>query len=209
MPGRRLCFAAVLTILTVLGTTASAQKNELAGLIGRTFVSNQTIQGATFFNPQVHFGNTLTFEVNYGRRLLRSSVAGLTFEVPTVVNVDEDLNSGTNAVPESYRSFFIAPSARVNLFPETAVSPWVSFGGGWGYFKESSNAVFFGPNLGKTGTSTGVYQVGVGLDVKVLSWLTLRGEARDFNSGVPQLNVDVGKSRQHNFFVGGGVVWHF
>jgi hypothetical protein len=26
---------------------------------------------------------------------------------------------------------------------------------------------------------------------------------------VPQLNVDTGKSRQHNLFVGGGVVWHF
>ena len=39
--------------------------------------------------------------------------------------------------------------------------------------------------------------------------LSLRGEARDFNSGVPQLNVDTGKSRQHNYFVGGGVVWRF
>jgi hypothetical protein len=32
---------------------------------------------------------------------------------------------------------------------------------------------------------------------------------RDFWSGVPQLNVDTGKSRQHNIFGGGGVVWHF
>ena len=37
----------------------------------------------------------------------------------------------------------------------------------------------------------------------------VRGEVRDFYSGVPQLNVDTGKTRQHNYFVGGGVVWHF
>jgi hypothetical protein len=51
--------------------------------------------------------------------------------------------------------------------------------------------------------------MGVGLDVKILKTLSLRGQLRDFYSGVPQLNIDTGKSRQHNLFVGGGVVWHF
>jgi hypothetical protein len=37
----------------------------------------------------------------------------------------------------------------------------------------------------------------------------VRGEARDFWSGVPQLNVDTGKSRQHNYFVAAGIVWRF
>jgi hypothetical protein len=45
--------------------------------------------------------------------------------------------------------------------------------------------------------------------VKIWRNLRLRGEVRDFYTGVPQLNVDTGKSRQHNFFVGGGAVWHF
>ena len=52
-------------------------------------------------------------------------------------------------------------------------------------------------------------QAGVGLDVKLSIDFSLRGEARDFWSGVPDLNVNTGKSRQHNIFVGGGVVWHF
>ena len=51
--------------------------------------------------------------------------------------------------------------------------------------------------------------MGVGLDVRIFNYLTIRGQLRDFNSGVPQLNIDTGKSRQHNLFVGGGVVWHF
>jgi hypothetical protein len=62
---------------------------------------------------------------------------------------------------------------------------------------------------GKTGTSTGVFQIGGGIDVKILPRLSLRGQVRDFFSGIPQLNVDTGKSRQHNLFVGGGVIWHF
>jgi hypothetical protein len=45
--------------------------------------------------------------------------------------------------------------------------------------------------------------------VKLIKKFSLRGEVRDFWSGVPQLNIDTGKSRQHNYLVGGGVVWHF
>lgn len=203
---------AVLATATVLVTGAAAQdKNELAGSIGRTFVSNQGVPGANFFDNEIHFGNGLSFEVAYGRRILGSqdSLVTLTFEVPLVVNPDEDLNFGMNVIPESYSSFFVTPAARVNLFANTAISPWVSFGGGFGHFSESSNLVFFGTNTGQRGTTTGVYQIGAGLDVKVHGKLSLRGEVRDFNSGVPQLNVDTGKSRQHNYFVGGGVVWRF
>jgi hypothetical protein len=52
-------------------------------------------------------------------------------------------------------------------------------------------------------------QGGVGLDVNLLPILSVRGEMRDFYSGAHQLNVDSGKSRQHNYFVGGGVVMLF
>ena len=83
----------------------------------------------------------------------------------------------------------------------------MSAGGGFGYFKENSTLEFGGTNPGETGTTTGIFQVGVGLDVKLFSRLSVRGEARDFFAGVPQLNVDIGKSRQHNFFVGAGVVF--
>ncbi len=38
--------------------------------------------------------------------------------------------------------------------------------------------------------------------------VTLRREGRGFWSGVPQLNVNTGKS-QYNLFAGGGIVWHF
>jgi hypothetical protein len=147
--------------------------------------------------------------VNYTRRLFGTPVYAISGEVPAVFNLDEDLNSGTNVVPKDYKQIFITPSARVNLFPGTAVSPWVSFGGGFGHFSQNSSLVFGGPNPGSSSTS-GVIQGGFGLDVRVLHQFSIRGQVRDFWSGTPNLPLaDTGKSRQHNFFVGGGVVWHF
>ena len=200
-----VCLCAVMTLVA----HAAAQKNELAGLVGRTFISNQGIKGATFLNNEVRFGNGWTFEVNYAHRVLGAGFASVFLELPAVVNVNEKLNTGLNLIPENFKSYFVTPAARLNVLSDTAISPWVSLGGGYGHFSESSTLVFGGPNPGKTGTSTGILQAGVGLDVRTFDRFSLRGEARDFWSGVPQLNVDTGKSRQHNIFVAVGVVWHF
>ena len=187
----------------------AAQKNEVSGILGRTFIADQGIQGAPAYDPNLRFGKGLTFEINYARRFMGTNLWSVAAEVPFVVNVDEDLHAAQNLIPESFSSYFVTPAARVNLFPLTAVSPWVSFGGGFGHFSESSKLQFGGVTPGKTGTTTGVLQAGVGLDVKLTRRFTVRGEARDFWSGVPDLNVTTGKSRQHNIFVGGGIVWHF
>jgi hypothetical protein len=200
---------AVLMAMTILATGAVAQENELTGIIGRTFISDQGVIGAIGTDTVLHSGNGLTFEVNYGHRIWNGGVAALTFEVPFVFNPDEDLHFKQNVIPEGYGSYFITPSVRANLFPSSGVSPWISFGGGFGHFSEKSVLEFGGANPGNTGTSTGVFQMGLGLDVKILKAFSLRGQLRDFNSGVPELNINTGKSRQHNLFVGGGLVWHF
>jgi hypothetical protein len=188
---------------------AAAQKNELSGIIGRTFVSNQGIPGAPTYDPELRFGKGLTFEINYARHVMGGEVLALALEVPFVVDPAQHLHTAQNLVPNQYSSYFVTPAARLNIFPDTAVSPWVSFGGGFGHFSESSTLVFGGTNPGKTGTTTDVLQAGLGLDVKLYKNFSLRGEAREFWSGVPQLNVDTGKSRQYNLFAGGGIVWHF
>ena len=202
---KHLAAATVLAVCLIV-THVSAQQNEVSGLIGRTFISDQGIKGGTFFDNNVHFGKGLTFEVNYARRVLGPGFASLSLEVPVVVNWDEDLASDAVQVPKSFKSYFVTPSARLNVFANSAVSPWVSLGGGIGRFSESSTQV---SGAGKTGTTTGALQVGLGLDVRLVGRFSLRGEVRDFWSGVPQLNVDTGKTRQHNYFVAGGIVWHF
>jgi len=207
---RTLFLTAVLGLLVSLISGAGAQeKNELTGLIGRTIVSDQGVTGTSTPGALLTSGAGWSVEGNYGRRLLDLGIVGLTGEVPLVVNFNEKVHYDLNLVPKDYKSFFVTPSLRANLFPDNGLSPWVSVGGGFGYFKESSSLEFVGPNPGKTGTTTGIFQFGAGLDIKLFSRLSVRGEVRDFFSGVPQLNVDTGKSRQHNFFVGAGVVYHF
>jgi hypothetical protein len=196
---------AVLLAACTLVPHASAQQNELSGLLGRTFISDQGITGGTFFDNNVHFGSGLTFEANYARRVLGAGIASISVEVPFVFNWDEELRSDAVEIPKSLKMYFLTPSARLNIFSESAVSPWVSFGGGFGHFSGGSTL----SGVPTNSTTTGALQAGVGLDVRVFHSFSVRGEARDFWSGVPQLNVDTGKSRQHNYFVAAGIVWRF
>jgi len=199
-----------ITLICPRALAQREQKNELSGLIGRTFVSNQGIVGSTSFDPNVHFGNGLSFEINYARSFLGSDLYSLALEVPFIWNPDQDLHAAPpTPVPQGYASYTVTPSVRVNLFPEVALSPWVSFGGGFAHMSESSKTVFGLPNLTATGTNSGVLQAGAGFDVKLIRSFRVRLAVRDLWSGVPQLNVDTGKTRQHNFLVSGGVVYRF
>src|SRR6266576_2650117 len=142
MSGKRL-WIAVLTVMTMLAASAVAQdeKNELGGALGRTFISNQGIKGATCAYPIIAFGKGRSFDVEYGRRFIVTPVWALTGEVVMMVNHDEDVNGGAylNAVvPTQISELFVTPAARLNLFPTTAVSPWISLGGGFGHIGQSS-----------------------------------------------------------------------
>lgn len=213
MVGKRL-WIAVLFVVATLASSAVAQdeKNELGGILGRTFISDQGIKGANFFNPIIHSGKGLSFEGEYARRFLVTPVFSVSGEVLLMYNGDVDLNAATYpfaVVPIEYKQLFVTPAARLNLFPTTAVSPWISLGGGFGHFSQSSTLLFGGANPGKS-TTGAVIEGGLGLDVKVWRKLSIRGEVRDFWSGVPDFPLaPTGKTRQHNYFLGGGAFWRF
>jgi hypothetical protein len=206
---RQFTIALLAVLVLFCQSGMSQQKNELALSLGRTLVSHQTVPGTNFVGNSIAFGAGLSVEANYSHLVRPGDLASISIEVPVLLNLDEDLNYGRNVIPEGFRSYFVTPSARVTFFPNLPVTPWVSVGGGFGHFGESSKLEFGGANPGKTGSTTGIFQFGVGADVRTWRSFSVRGEARDFYSGVPQLNVSTGKSRQHNFFVGVGVVWHF
>lgn len=210
MPGRRFWVVVLLTM--ALGAVAIAQdeKNEIGGIIGRTFISNQGIQNLP--NAVIAFGKGLSFAGEYARRFRVMPVYSISGEVVAMYNYDQDVNGGVYghpAVPPDIRQLFVTPAARVNLFPTTAVSPWVSFGVGIGHISQNNMLVYGGANPGKSKTSATI-QGGLGLDVLVWRKLSIRGEVRDFWSGEPDFPLaPTGKSRMHNFFVGGGAFWRF
>lgn len=212
MSGNRLGVAA-LVVATIMAASALAQdeKNEVGASIGRTLISDQGI-AAAIPDPIIHSGKGLSFDAEYARRFLVTPVFSVSGEVVLMYNHAVDLNGGAYlfpVVPTQYSELFVTPAARVNLFPTTAVSPWVSLGGGFGHFGESSTLDYGGVNPGKN-TTSGVLEGGLGLDVKVWRRLSMRGEVRDFWSGEPDFPLaPTGKTRQHNYFVGGGLFWRF
>lgn len=183
-------------------------KNELSGSIGHFFISDHHVPGLSFDNVLTS-GHGFTFGLGYGRQLWGNNLASFTVEFPAFFNLDEDVNLKTNVVPRDYSAYFFTPALRVNLFPKTYVSPWISVGGGLGHFTASPKLEFGGTNPGITSKNSGVGQFGAGIDAPIFKSFSLRGEVRDYYSTAPPLNVDLGVSRQHSLFVGGGLVYQF
>ena len=208
MVGRKL-FLAAAVCCSALGIAQAQQSQEFTAIIGRTIVSDHRVVGVSTFDPLLHTGKGISLELNYAHKLKSLELVSFAVEVPVLINFKEQVHFSVNQVPKDYRSFFVTPALRVNLIPQTAISPWISVGGGYGHFSYNSSLEFFGSNPGPGSSNTGIFQIGGGIDVSVFRWAKLRGEVRDFYSGVPDLNVTLDKSRQHNLFVGGGVVFLF
>ena len=214
---RKFSAAAILALLAAV-PGALAQENpyeskdsEISVSIAHTVISDQGVPNAPTVYNTVHFGKGWSFEGNYARRLMSFRWGYLSAEVPVIFNPDEDLNFGLNQVPKQYNSLFITPAARVTLLPGFAFSPWVSFGGGLAHVVASKDLVFSGTNSGHRVNNSGALEAGVGFDTKIpgISLFRLRFEARDIWTGEPPINVTTGRTRQHNYFLGGGPVFRF
>ena len=203
MSAKRL--AVLVVPVLVLVSRALALVNEVSITAGRTFVSTQTVPTTGL---PVHFGNEESVEFNYGRFLKSFKVFGLYAELPVAIYPRMDVNYHLGTTPKDIGALFVTPSVRVNIFSGESVTPWVSVGGGYGRFREAPVTLYENRNP-SSGSNTGVVQFGAGLDVWV--WHTWGGrfEARDFYSGAPALNVDTGRSRQHNYYLGVGVIHRF
>jgi hypothetical protein len=211
MSAKRLAVLVVPVLVLVYSALAQdssnlAEVNELSLTAGRTFVSTQTVPSTGL---PIHFGNEETVAFNYGRLLKSHKIFGLYAELPVAMYFRMDLNYHLGTTPKDVGALFATPSVRLNFFSGQGVTPWVSVGGGYGRFREAPLTLYEKPNLGPTGTNTGVVQFGAGLDVWVWHRWGARFEARDFYSGAPDLNVDTGRSRQHNYYVGVGVAHRF
>src|SRR5262245_61989070 len=77
----------VVVSLIVLVAAANAQRNELTGIIGRTFVSDHASIDTSTPGALLTSNAGLSLEGNYGRHLLDLGLVGLTAEVPFVVNL--------------------------------------------------------------------------------------------------------------------------
>jgi hypothetical protein len=78
----------------------------------------------------------------------------------------------------------------------------VAAGVGVAHFRQTSSAG------AETTSNSAVLQYGGGLDFKVVPFISLRGEVRDYYSGLPDY-FGGASGRQHNLLVGAGILLHF
>ena len=116
--------------------------------------------------------------------------------------------STANLIPSSYFSYFVTPSLRANAVCNhgrfTLDQYWRRrrpFQPGLSVW---SSAVQARPKVRHRGFANW-YRAGCESRPET----SLRGDLRDFWSGTPNINVDTGKTRQHNFLIGIGVVYRF
>ena len=199
----------ILFVTTILltGQSAFAQKHEIA------FTSGGLKIGERGFDlPQpgfLHFSTGFTYEINYAERLFDAHLAALYFEIP-LAGTPRTRVKTTNALsPNSYSSIFFTPGIKLKLLPRGKYSPFATMGVGLAHFRESDVTIDNQPNPNRSSETNAVFAFGFGLDVKVVSILSIRGEVRDFYADLPPLNVRALSDRQHNALISAGVVLRF
>jgi opacity protein-like surface antigen len=202
-----------LRLLFVLAVTVMAAESGLAQKHEVAFTSGVLKVGERGFDlPQagfLHFSYGFTYEFSYARRLLDARIAALYFEVPLAGTPQTTIKTTNALTPSSYSSIFFTPGIKVKLLPGGKYSPFATMGVGLAHFREGDTTVNNQPVANRSSNTNSVFAVGFGLDVKVHSILSIRGEVRDFYSDLPPLNVHALSDRQHNALISAGIVLRF
>ncbi len=199
--GTFLFFAAIAT-----SSPAKAQKQEIGMTIGGLSNADRT-----FHNPQgtVQSSSGISLGADYARRFWSGGSIALYEELEFVANArDRQTSSAAAAVPQSYATLYLAPGVRLKFRPDARSSPWAAFGGGYAQY-EQARVLTDGQPFGDRRVHRGVFDFGIGADYRVWRFVSVRGEIRDYVSGNPALNVELGGSLQHNVIPKGGIVFRF
>jgi opacity protein-like surface antigen len=146
--------------------------------------------------------------VNYGYRFWGNSAVGLSGEFHFLANPLRDVTGGAN-LTKDFASLYLTPGIRVKLNPNGRIQPFGVVGGGYALYEQSTKTVGGQTNPAPRHTHRGAFTYGGGLDVKLVRWLGVRGDVRDFYTGRPSLNLLNQKGGQHNVVASGGVVFRW
>jgi Outer membrane protein beta-barrel domain len=180
-------------MMACVTSTARAQANDVALTVGGYFeVSNPLDLGAA-----------AALEGTFAHRIAHIPLFAVSAELPVAGSFSSSIPivSGLT-LAKSYTSLFITPGVRVRLAPSFPISPYVSAGLGYGHF----NRKLYGG--GTSSDSTLAFDIGGGIDLKVLPFISIRGEIRDFNSGGIGIE-NIASGRQNNLFATVGIAVRF
>ena len=204
---------------------ASAQerqeRNEVGLQIGGIVTPSQGLtQGASLIGPggttlptqDLPFNSSLTLGAEYDRAVVHRHKFAIDGGVDFLASpLDVKLSQKSQNAIGQYAFVFLTPHVRLKFHPEGAFSPWLLFGGGYARFLESAPTAV--PSF-KGGTNTGTFVFGGGVDTRPVIRIRkigvgFRFEVRDFYSGLPNYNVNVGGGLQTNLAFTGGLLLKF
>jgi len=205
-------FFLLLSVMNISAiSVAQDHKNELGLLIGGTLTPSRT----TDAGASIDFSNGIALQANYAHRLLRKKPAMLWLEFPVIAAPSVGNSSLDINIPKETATFFATPSFRANFAPARTFSPWLSLGGGLGWYQQANRLISGAPRaLGERNSVRGALQWGGGLDiatpVKLKIPIGLRAEIRDFYTlGTSNFISHIRENNQHNLEVSGGIVLRF
>jgi hypothetical protein len=214
---KRVLVPAIILTIFAFALAAEAQKNddnrenEFGFTIGGELIPDPSTK--TSPSAPINIGSSIAYQLHYAHRLWKGDKAALFFEVPATAAPSHDVSSPNPATPVRLATFYVTPSFRLNLRPLSGLSPWFSFGGGYGLY-EGSEWLENGLTNFNRYSGTGALQWGVGADFrtpfKIIFPISLRGEVRDsYTLDTLNFNNPVARTTQHNVVAGGGLFWRF
>jgi hypothetical protein len=203
---KRFCIPALLLIVFTFAPAVFAQESELAFVVGRLKPSDRSLS----LNPgpavDTAFSGAATYQINYARRMVNGELASLHFEIPVVVAPRTGVVSDNFFLPRTYSTVIFTPGVKLKVFPGSGFSPYIVSGIGFGRFSSSDTNINGSPNTGDRANTSFVFNFGGGVDFNVLGPISLRGEVRDFMTGTPNFSAPFLNDRQHNLYIGAGIV---
>jgi len=201
---KRFCNPMLLLLIFACAPAVFAQEHELALLVGRLKASDHTLDSVG--QVKAAFDGAVTYQINYANRMVNGELASLHWELAITGAPRTGVKSSNVLLPRNYSTLIFTPGLKLKIFPGGGFSPYLVGGVGLGRFSQSGTNINGSPNTGDRSNTSFVFNYGGGVDLNVLGPISVRGEVRDFMTGTPSFSTPFLNDRQHNLFVGAGIV---
>ena len=204
---KRILLALALLVFSGSGL-AQETKNELGFVLGAETIPDATASSGV----PIRFGKSISYTLTYARHLTGENTAFF-LEFPVSAAPSHKIQTAQPGVITDVATLFITPSLKVRFANQSAFSPWVSGGFGYGLY-EGSDALNNSVSNSSVFRHTAAAQFGGGIDIRtpihILFPIGLRAEVRDYYTiDSPNFGSSVRQGGQHNVVAAGGFTIRF
>lgn len=181
------------------------QNMDMSLLFGPSWVHSQTIAGSNV-TLSGSYGFGLADQLIYGYEVRRSSTGGLWVELAPLAFSDPGGITAGSPVPEHLDNMTTFTAGVRYMVPlASRLSVYGALGGGIGFFNYAAVQASAAPTIQAISTTHGLVDFGGGVDIRLVQFLSVRIEARDYVTGD---RLSGAPGRQHLVPVA-GIAWHF